>query len=218
MKKYLPIFIVAALVLGIRGAFAMGSAPEQKTDSATRLKPALEIPHYAAGIRTTIMHFILKNKISPSEGIASKLDFSEPGSPTYNDKSELTVFVSRDHFKNHVPEEKMSMLFTAPDRLEALKKDSKFYFTLGNRVEGAGSDLPDLLMVIVGPKDHNTCGDINEGMLKDRKVPKLPVAISLTPNNQPVSEEQIIALPPIWGACYEGNDGKLYYMLVLLEL
>jgi len=43
MKKYLPAFVVAILIFGIGGAFAMGDRPEQKARPAEILEPASNV-------------------------------------------------------------------------------------------------------------------------------------------------------------------------------
>jgi hypothetical protein len=209
--------IIALLLLGGRLFFR----PEPVTDigyGGMKLKPSSQITQFGSAMKSYIYSFFTNNHLSFLDDTLTKVDFLFPDDPRY------TAYKSK-YKPNGVDGgiffvDKRIALYTFPPghtmSFSALEPPEKFYFTLGNRVTGQDTNLPELMMVAVMKREN--CSEVNIGfaLSKDGNIPNLTVSINLTPNTEPVAEKDIATLP-LFAGCYEGLDGKFYYTQTLIS-
>lgn len=213
-KRMLYILLAVACAALLFYAKERGS---KHTQYAPESVAASGLMDFAAGIETSLNAYIKRRGLSSEGGYLSRLDFSEPSSSPCKGDTKFRVFQCDVHNYSREDINVLQLRYNPPPPSQFSKDGGRYYFSLGNRVEGQGTDLPELLMIATHPL-RSVCGAINKGLGLDTKggIPKLAIDISLTPNTEPVAEGDIATLPPYKGACYEGASGTLYYISVLV--
>ena len=217
MKKLLVVLVLLIVVV-VTGVAVIRKMPRESVIKGRSfdVDAAGGLIGHTLAVGTGLNIFLKKSHLLTSVDILRKLDFSPPLSEPCTEEPLLKVFKCRAQ----VPGGDMRYLPRYPviqDFGASLEKNSKYYFTLANRVQEIGTDLPELIMVVASPP-KSVCAMMNKmiGVTSEPLVLKLDTAINLTPTNEVVTEDEVKTLPPHEAACYEGQDGRYYYITTLV--
>lgn len=210
-NKTLIVLFLAAFACA--DLYAMKLLSDNRALRAYEEDAASNIIAYTSGIGQTLNQYLKDSKLGTSEAVLTKLDFSPPRAAPCGKESEYKVFKCGKTLWDGTPRP----YYPDPFSFSGLVKNSKYYFTLGNKIEGQGTEATDLVMVVAGPSD-NICRVMNKLVKANTNgdIPKLSTPINLAANGETLIKEGVRTLPAHDRACYEGIDGKYYYVTTLI--
>ena len=194
-----------------------------ETSSKTSLMmPCAQLSSCVSGLRSSLVRKIIENngsdKISLEE--IRKYDFNFPDSVNYKNSKQFSIFYgssSSDFYK------KQNQTFQS--MIKESSNNGEIIYTIANRVNGLGTEAPELVAIIPNFKEQFCQKIMNdaEGIrsLKDKaRIPRIDNSPNLLPHSEMVNEKDIITLPHIlkqrdWDSgCFEAQ-GKYYYFYTL---
>lgn len=180
---------------------------------------------YPAAVRGTIFRTLtargmVKTKpFSPTIEDIRRLSFLMPGEPGYDAHSGWAVFCEKNGGK--------TMLENFRGKMDKVLPGGRFYITLSNRVEGLGSERPELIAIFPHFPAHlcgKVIGDVFEIPREGLKIPVSDPPNLLSP--PAIAEEKNIGAVPLMGGwphkdlvlgCYKDRKDVHYYYQVLFS-
>lgn len=158
---------------------------------------SLQFPKYGAEIRVGINRILKNERLTASDLIS--LDFSD-----YDDAKGSVRKIFHESGGN-----------VKPFDYNKQKIESRFVFSLANKVSGASTEKSDLLMLLKNP-GKQVCEDLQkQNGVGLNKIPKLLKSPNLTPHPQEVNvEEVVVEFPSEPFGCVNAPDGFYFYYLL----
>lgn len=169
---------------------------------------------YALALRTALTRKLIVNtgSVNVSFEEIQKYDLNSPESSSYEDSKNWSIFYE---YKDHLDFSKYQSL------LDTAAVNGNFFVTLSNRIEGLGTDKPELLVIATNLREAPCKSVIKTAFLdnsisKNIQIPILDMPPNLLPHPQIVSAEKIIELPnnPISRGCVQAGGTYYYYELI----
>lgn len=163
------------------------------------------LPQYFQSISIPCWRIIKKYNLEGDDILL--LDFSYPNDASYGDKPQYEVF------------NPLSGDATPPTQINDIYKkyadNPQIIFTLGNKVEGLGSDKAEIVAIM--PRVHeDICESIHKKQVQGAtlEIPTASSAPNLTPYPTIVDRENIYTLPSRHG-CIKTPSGFYYYRALI---
>lgn len=188
--------------------------------------PCAQLPLCVGIFRTAFVRKIVTkkgiNEVTIEE--TRQYDFNFPSSSEYKNSKEWSIFDS-NFFQN---KKEFEGYYTRTEAhyksvIDSVSDNGRYVITLSNRIEGVGTEKPELLFILPSVKK-----DLCEGTIRKANDVKLSEAITiptlddppnLLPLSETVNDEIIVTLPknatPVLG-CVEAA-GEYYYYQIIYE-
>ncbi len=196
-------FVLGNTVLAWLGAHTHRGYKHQQENviEKEQVKPLIE---FAIEVRRGVI--LIHKKNSDDREISEKIDFERSSEGVKSDKR-FNVFSLEGGDVSYLDSEIINQI--APN--------SDFIFTKGNRVKKAGTELPEVLIVLPGVREK-TCDYINERRRRGDNVLSIPsenVKINTDSYPDEVEKENIIELPFDPYGCLKTLEGNYFYQIII---
>ena len=185
--------------------------------------PCAQLPSCVSFIKTALVRKIIDSKSGDKISLEEiqKYDLNFPGSVKYKDSKEWSIFYGFSSLELSKETQHLQSMVSASSN------DGKLIFTISNRVEGLGTEAPELMAIIPNFKEiycQKVMQDLSGIQSTTEKVliPKINEPPNLLPHPEIVAKESIVTLPRIlkgtkrdWDSGCFNAQGKYYYFYTL---